>query len=159
MDYTTSLHESDIVGGVMQKTVLCIENDPSILMIYRAILADCGYNVLVALDGRFGLDLLDHHKVDVAVIDYEMPEMDGGRVAMELSIRKADVPVVLISGYNEIPAEVMVHVHAFVEKPFTTEQLLHSIETALTIKGQQMLSARSGGAGPLLDNLIVTVQA
>jgi FixJ family two-component response regulator len=51
------------------------------------------------------------------------------------SIRKADVPIVLISGYNDIPAEVMGHVQAFAEKPFTTEQLLHSIETAITIKG------------------------
>jgi FixJ family two-component response regulator len=45
------------------------------------------------------------------------------------------VPIVLISGYNDIPAEVMGHVQAFAEKPFTTEQLLHSIETAITIKG------------------------
>jgi len=102
----------------MQKTVLCIDNDPSILMIYRAILADSGYNVLVVLDGHLGLNLLDHHKVDAAVIDYEMPEMDGGRVAMELSIRKADVPIVLLSGYNDIPVGVMGHVQAFAEKPF-----------------------------------------
>ena len=53
----------------------------------------------------------------------------------------------------------MGHVQAFAEKPFTTEQLLHSIETATTIKGQQMLRDRSGRAGALLDNLIVTVQA
>jgi CheY-like chemotaxis protein len=38
----------------MQKPVLCIDNDPSILMIYRAILAESGYNVLVALDGHLG---------------------------------------------------------------------------------------------------------
>ena len=82
----------------MQKTVVCIDNDPGILVIYRSILADCGYEVLIAPEGRFGLHQLEHHVVDVVLVDYDMPEMDGGIVAAEISRRMPNVAIVLISG-------------------------------------------------------------
>ena len=124
----------------MQKTVVCIDNDPGILVIYRSILADCGYEVLIAPEGRFGLHQLEHHVVDVVLVDYDMPEMDGGIVAAEISRRMPNVAIVLISGYDEVPAEVSGHIQAFVGKPFTTQQLLHSVETAIAAKSEPILS-------------------
>ena len=51
-----------------------------------------------------------------------------------------NAPFVLISGYDEIPAEVLTRVQVFVEKPFATEQFLPSVETAIAAKSEPILS-------------------
>ncbi len=64
----------------MNKTVLCIDDSQMLLMVYKQMLADYGYKVLLASSGSEGLKILKHRAIDCIVLDYHMPEMDGPSV-------------------------------------------------------------------------------
>jgi len=61
--------------------VLCIDDNQDLLECEKALLESMGYTVLTALSGEKGLELASLHAVDVVVIDYFMPEMNGLEVA------------------------------------------------------------------------------
>jgi CheY-like chemotaxis protein len=71
------------------------------------LLEQLGYRVLTATSGREGLALFAAHPVTTVVLDYRMPEMDGGQVAAELRRLKPEVKILLLSAYLELPPEVL----------------------------------------------------
>src|SRR6476661_1996409 len=66
------------------KSLLWIDDYEPGLALYKAVFEGFGFRVLTASRGRKGLDLAASHHVDAVVVDYEMPEMDGGEVAASL---------------------------------------------------------------------------
>ena len=59
-------------------TVLCIDDDPQLLFIHRMVLESRGYAVLTAASAQAGLELFASCATDVVLLDYGMPEMNGG---------------------------------------------------------------------------------
>lgn len=88
-------------------TILCIDDEALGLQIRRAVLERAGYQVLTAVDGRTGLSLFRGHPVDGVVLDYYMPEMDGGAVAQAMRGERPEVPIMLLSAYINLPADVV----------------------------------------------------
>ena len=62
--------------------------------------------MLIAADGTSGLELFAAHPVDAVVLDYAMPGMHGGQVARKMRQIKPEVPILLLSAYLDLPAEV-----------------------------------------------------
>jgi len=90
--------------------VLCVDDDAVGSTIRRRLLEFGGYRVLTAIDGRSGLDLFAAHPVDVVILDYAMPEMDGGQVALHMRQIKPEVPILMLSAYVDLPAEVVARI-------------------------------------------------
>lgn len=88
-------------------TILCIDDEALGLQIRRAVLERAGYQVLTAIDGPGGLALFRKEQVDGVVLDYYMPEMDGGAVAETMRRERPDVPIMLLSAYINLPSEVV----------------------------------------------------
>jgi CheY-like chemotaxis protein len=88
-------------------TILCIDDEALGLQIRRAVLERAGYQVLTAVDGATGLSLFRGHTIDGVVLDYYMPEMDGGAVAQAMRQERPEVPIMLLSAYINLPAEVV----------------------------------------------------
>ncbi|MGB7171305.1 MAG: response regulator, partial [Acidobacteriaceae bacterium] len=63
--------------------------------------------VLTAIDGSAGLALFRSKPVDGVVLDYYMPEMDGGVVAETMRRERPDIPIMLLSAYINLPPEVV----------------------------------------------------
>jgi len=61
-----------------KKLVLCIDDDKKALHARKPVLETAGYNVLTASSGRIGLRLLERHPVQLVILDYRMPDMNGG---------------------------------------------------------------------------------
>jgi CheY-like chemotaxis protein len=80
-------------------TVLCIDDNRESLQIRKLLLETQGYSVLIADNGLVGLRLLAENSVDVVVLDYRMPEMDGFAVATAIHKSHDCVPILLLSGY------------------------------------------------------------
>lgn len=88
-------------------TILCIDDEVLGLEIRRAVLERAGYTVLTAADGPTGLALFRENSIDGVVLDYYMPEMDGGAVADAMRRERPNVPILLLSAYINLPAEVV----------------------------------------------------
>ena len=88
-------------------TILCIDNDPAILEVLKALLGSKGHIVLTATDGPDGIALTHKHSIDAIVLDFEMPGMDGAQVAQVLMKEQPTTPVVICSGSDQIPDWLM----------------------------------------------------
>ena len=79
-------------------TVLCIDDEPSLLQLEKRFLESHGYKVLTAVSGPEGLEILSAAPVDVVVLDYLMPEMDGLAVALEIRRISPEIDIIIHSG-------------------------------------------------------------
>src|SRR5690349_13964189 len=79
-------------------TVLCIDDEPSLLQMENRFLEGHGYAVLTAACGREALDILSASAVDVVVLDYQMPQMDGFAVALEIRRIAPEIEIIIHSG-------------------------------------------------------------
>ena len=87
--------------------ILCIDDEAKGLQVRQMVLESQGYRVLTATSGREGLALFAANPICAVVLDYYMPEMDGGQVAAELRRLKPDVKILLLSAYPDLPQEVL----------------------------------------------------
>jgi CheY-like chemotaxis protein len=107
--------------------VLCIDDDQDLLDCEQALLESFGFTVLTAPSGGKGLELAATHSVDVVVVDYFMPEMNGQEVAIEMRRLKPQAPIIMVSGAVDIPEQALELVDAFVAKGRLASQLLPAI--------------------------------
>lgn len=112
----------------MSGTILCIDDDPLILMLYRMVLEEYGYGVLIESNGCDGLGASDRCPVDCILLDYQMPDMNGAEFVQRLAYRHSSTPVIVISRSSDIPPALLNHVEAFIEKPVRLGQLLECVE-------------------------------
>jgi CheY-like chemotaxis protein len=83
-------------------TVLIVEDDPDMREIERAMLGCAGHDVMLAANGREGLEMLAAQEPCVILLDLMMPVMDGLTFLAERRKRGlADVPVVCVSAGTE----------------------------------------------------------
>src|SRR5438094_7085539 len=85
-------------------SILCIDDDPRVLDLYKALLGAKGHTVLTAPDGPTGLAITRKYSISVGVLDFRMPELDGNQVARVLMQEHPKLPVVMCSGFpDDIP--------------------------------------------------------
>lgn len=131
-------------------TILCIDDQAAGLAIRKELLQSKGYDVLIASDGRSAIALARQHSVDLVILDYRMPGMDGEEVASILKAENPARPVVLLTGYpGEVPQRLTAMVDAFVEKGNSATVLLAAVEKALT--ASRMRRAQSARLTPKRD--------
>ncbi len=117
--------------------ILVVDDELEMLDILRQVLAAAGYRVVTAGNGREASAELAREKFDLVLTDLLMPERDGTEVIGELRAKYRDTPVVAMSGGGRMPRgeylkiAKMFGAHAMLEKPFTNEQLLSTIELLL----------------------------
>jgi CheY-like chemotaxis protein len=112
---------------VKSKILLCVDDESLGLKVRKMLLEHSGYNVLTAEDGRTGLEVFARSAVDAVVLDFFMPEMDGGMVAKAMKELKPHVPILLLSAYVTLPDGALSSVDAFVTKGQSPEVLLEKI--------------------------------
>jgi CheY-like chemotaxis protein len=92
------------------------DNDERGLHARKLILKAAGYNVITASSGRIGLRLLQRHPVQVVILDYRTPDMNGGAVAREIRRTHPYIPILMLSGQIDVPKRASSAVDALVAK-------------------------------------------
>ena len=121
----------------MAKTrILIMEDDDDTQGMVRFLLEYKGYEVLVAKDGKHGLEIAHHDKPDLILLDLAMPEMDGWSVAHQL---KGDpetktIPVIAVTAYT-MSSDRRMALNAgcdgFIGKPMNVPEFIAEIEKFL----------------------------
>ncbi len=86
-------------------TILCIDDEPIVLELQKEVLETNGYTVLSAPDGPTAITLASKHPLDLVVLDFKMPGMDGGHVAEVLLKQQPDLPILLCTGFLDAVPE------------------------------------------------------
>jgi two-component system cell cycle sensor histidine kinase/response regulator CckA len=113
----------ELQSGVL----LCIDDNEDVLECEKAFLESFGYTVLTAASGGKGLELASIYPVDVVIVDYLMPEMNGQEVAIEMRRLKPQAPIIMLSGSMDVPEQALQLVDAFIAKDRLASQLLPAI--------------------------------
>jgi PAS domain S-box-containing protein len=113
-------------------TVLVVDDDQGVRELLEATLCRAGLSVLLARDGREGVDLFRRHSDEIraVVLDRTMPDIGGEDAFDEIRRIRSDVPIMLISGYSEERAAwhfIDKGLDAFLHKPFDPRTLLERI--------------------------------
>ena len=106
------------------KTILIVDDEPSILSMRRLVFEALGYAVLTALSGEEALEALEQHSVDAVVIDYLMPGMNGEKTARCIRKLRGDIPIILSSGCLTVPESTREVMTAVVGKGAAPEALI-----------------------------------
>jgi PAS domain S-box-containing protein len=105
-------------------SVLLVDDDPLVLMGAAAMLRDLGHRPTEAASGRHALDILrSGGRFDAVVTDQAMPGMSGLDLARAIRRMRPDLPVVLATGYAELPEDSRYLVSGRLGKPFRRRDL------------------------------------
>lgn len=126
------------------ETILLAEDDAAVRGITTAILRECGYAVIPAVDGEDALHRFTIHKgrIDLVMFDVIMPRMNGKKACDAIREIDPDVPVLFTSGYTD----ATIHRDAiakrglqFISKPTSIEALTHKVRELLDVPARQGL--------------------
>jgi|ERR1035441_5859452 CheY-like chemotaxis protein len=115
------------VPRIQGSVVLCIDDNEEVLECEKSFLETFGYTVLAAASGGRGLELASMHPVDVVIVDYLMPVMNGQEVALEMRRLQPQTSIIMLSASVDVPHQVLMLVDAFVAKKHMASQLLPTI--------------------------------
>jgi len=124
--------------------VLIIDDDEGICRTLSRVVAGIGCRMSCATDGGEGIALVAEEEPDVILLDLMMPRMNGPQFLEKLRASHLDLPVVIVTGFED--SELMVQVAKYapvmvVSKPFEAEQIKRTIQAVVAGKAY----ARSTG--------------
>src|SRR5438876_2150562 len=123
-----------VATGTARPRVLVVDDEASIRDLLAKTLALAEYDVDVAPDGRSALERMRLYPYDLLIADLKMPGMDGLTVIREAKRYKADLPVIIITGFSTESSAieaVNLGVAGYLTKPFRVPQVLAAAAKAL----------------------------
>jgi len=137
--------------------ILLADDDRLVLSTMSSGLEDAGFRVIRAENGKDALDLCIEKKPDLAILDINMPQMSGMKVAEYLT-EKTSVPFMFLTAYNGeefVTAAKDMGAIGFLLKPMVVEQVVPEIKVAL---GRALELKESRASEDKLRKALHTVQ-
>jgi CheY-like chemotaxis protein len=116
------------------QTILVVDDELGAIEVVATSLEDEGYRVLSAANGRHGLEKLAEGPVDLAVIDFMMPLLDGAGLgrAMKEDPALRHIPIIMMSAVGESLVRARFDGYsAFLRKPFRISALIDTVRRVL----------------------------
>jgi len=120
---------SDDLSGT--QTILIVDDEDLLLTMGKTILSAFGYRVLTANGGQRALEILSQKAttVDLVITDLVMPAMSGRELVEHIRQRSPSMPIICTSGYVWPAGQE--NDGAYLQKPFTSQELLLKVKQAL----------------------------
>ena len=126
----------DARPGEGNEHVLLVDDEENVIAMQRDMLTDMGYRVTSEKDGKRALELVrrEPYRFDLVITDQTMPGMSGLELAREIAVVRADLPVILCTGYSRAVTPESVRelgLKACVRKPFSRADMLRAVRQAV----------------------------
>ncbi|RUL56414.1 MULTISPECIES: response regulator transcription factor [Lysinibacillus] len=118
----------------MTKTVLVVEDEVSIATLLQYNLERVGYEVLLAHDGKVGLETALEHAPDLIILDLMLPTMDGMEVCKELRSQKSNIPIIMLTARDDEFDKVLgleLGADDYMTKPFSPREVVARVKAVL----------------------------
>ncbi|MBN2334452.1 response regulator [Candidatus Bathyarchaeota archaeon] len=113
-------------------TILLVDDDDNILYFTRLILEEGGYRVETAATGREAIEKAEQNDIDLALLDYRLPDITGEELVYKLKSLHENLEVIFLTGYRSLDEDVPLPESKMVlTKPITDEALLDAIKNVL----------------------------
>jgi len=125
-------------GAGQKATILVVDDSPTEVHVFKKILEKQGYTILVAKDGREGIDLAKQSHPDLIIMDVVMPVLNGFQATRQLKNNEdtADIPVIMVTTKDQqtdINWGMRQGANEYLVKPVAPAELLSKIRTLLDV--------------------------
>lgn len=124
------------MAGMAEEKVLIVDDSIELIHLLENILPYGGYHAISATTGEEGLRLVLEHLPDLILVDLELPDITGLRFLEALNQQGLAIPTIMMTGYGSegVAARALrLGASGYLIKPFTMEEVLSSVEKALTV--------------------------
>ncbi len=115
----------------LKKVILCVDDEENSLILRKLVLEKWGYAVLTAGSASRAMEIVMSHHIDLVLSDQLMPDETGTELAKRIKANRPDLPVVLVSGVNEVPTDAS-FADLFISKLEGPENLCQKVAEMLT---------------------------
>jgi PAS domain S-box-containing protein len=116
----------------LDRQVLVVDDDSAVREITANILVTMGYRVIEAGSGGAALEMLDSHgEIDLMLVDFAMPGMNGADVAREARARRPHLPILFVTGYADTTSLPSPGDQDVLRKPFREDELAAKLRIVL----------------------------
>jgi CheY-like chemotaxis protein len=120
-------------------TILVVEDEFGIAEVLASALTDAGHNVLIAINGRQGLERLQENRPELVLLDFMMPVLDGPAMvrAMRTDPQAGAIPIIIMSSLPEaaVIEAVSGMYNGFIRKPFRLRTVTEMVNRVLNGAG------------------------
>ncbi|MGM9967039.1 MULTISPECIES: response regulator transcription factor [unclassified Rummeliibacillus] len=134
----------------MTNKILVVDDELSIATLLQYNLKQAGYDVIIANDGRDGLQKAISEKPDLILLDLMLPKLDGMEVCKELRIKKLDIPIIMLTAKDDEFDKVLgleLGADDYMTKPFSPREVMARVKAVLrrskVIKNSQEIEEES----------------
>ena len=119
------------------RRIIYIEDEYEMIDLVRLILGRKGYEVIGAIGGREGLEMVQQELPDLVLLDLMMPDMDGWEVYQQMRAEETtrEIPVIILTAKAESIDKVLglhiAKVDDYISKPFSPQELIDSVESVI----------------------------
>ena len=123
---------SSAAKGIGGATILLVDDDNAVREVTAAMLAELGCRTIEAGSGGAALDLLDSvPEIDLVLIDFAMPGMNGAEVARRVRDKRPQLPILFVTGYADRAVLSEFGEAHIIAKPFVDGELADKVRAAL----------------------------
>jgi DNA-binding response OmpR family regulator len=116
------------------QSVLVIDDDPDMRHVLSDFLRHSGYHVVEAANGREGIFAAESERIDVVIVDKEMPGMNGLEVLSFFRFRRPKLPIIFITAFGGREDEEESRRRGawrYIEKPFRVATVVDAVQSVL----------------------------
>ena len=116
-------------------TILVVDDEELIRNLVVTFLSKLGHSCITANNGNDALNKMRGNKFDAVITDIKMPEMDGIMLTREISRRYPEVPVMVVTAYDEeysAGTAISLGAREFIKKPFSLSEFLIRLQKMIS---------------------------
>jgi DNA-binding NtrC family response regulator len=128
-------------------TLLLVDDEPMVLSLLTSAFKNQGFRVLCASDGKEALSLFAAEPIDLAIMDYSLPDLCGADLYSQFHTQKPELPIVFLTGCPNLETAVNLMkegVRDYLTKPFSLEEISERIRAILKPRPESNSEASRG---------------